>query len=602
MRFIRIAVAMCFLFVSIFAWSESESVAPPETPAVSESSTTTPEPAAPDAKPPPSVRELVPTAETEIGERVVEPPADEEGPLTPAPEELLQQKIDLNRIDLDVLYRALEEAPREKTELGLQECVRRALEANQDILVLAYEPLKSDGDVMSAKGEFDPLLRGSTSYTRSTQAASSQVVAFGGISAIETWQSAHQAALGGKLHWGTEYLVSMDLSREENTFNRFVEEWSGGLTLSLTQPLLRGRGQAVNLTRIRVAKNSRRLAEDQLQVLVLNTVAQVVKSYWDLVGAVENVRVRQQALANAERLVQINEKRLEIGTAAAIDVLQAKAGLATRQSELIAARSQVQDAEDVLKKLLDMRENELISPKSIVPTDRPSLAEVPLDEAQSVAKALELRPEIRSGELEIETAQLQRRQAGNQLLPQLDLSGSVLQGGRDHKLREVFYGVRERRDNAYTITLQGSVPIGNRAGRGAYERAAVTAHQAEQRLEKTKQDIVSNIRLALRGVKTSRILVESNRQISALQEVNLAAEEKRLQLGVTTSYQVLQVQEDLIVAQVQEVQAKIASEKALTDLQLAEGSIFETLGIEFQTPEPAKPVTFYRSIRLPELE
>ena len=104
------------------------------------------------------------------------------------------------------------------------------------------------------------------------------------------------------------------------------------------------------------------------------------------------------------------------------------------------------------------------------------------------------------------------------------------------------------------------------------------------------------VRLAARAVDTSQILVESNRQTRALQETNVVAEEKRLRLGVTTSYQVLQIQGDLTAAQTQEVQAQVAYEKALVDLRLAEGAILSALGIEFGAPEPERPVSYVRSV------
>lgn len=587
--------------------------------------------------------------------------------------------IDLQSISLERLHEELQERREgEEVTITLQDCVALALDENQDIKVSAYEPLKADGDIMQAKGEFDPVLRSIYSRSHSENTASSQTNAFtggalgggGGSSLLggglgsglgggsllnslggygglggsggllggggsgdsgpnvgrillslainlassaqgifqrflpqqetsyvienDTWRS--ETSLSGKVPWGTQYELKMEVSDEESTFNNFVSEYSGGMTLTLTQPLLRGRGPRANLARIRIAKNNRLVAENQLMTQVMNTVSEVVKAYWDLVGAHQQLDVRQKSLANAERLLEINERRLEIGTGAALEVVQAKASVAQRQGDVISARSQVVAAEDRLKLLLNMRDEESFSPARLVPTDRPFATELDLDETESVNRAIEHRPEMDSAELEIDSAEIERLRAANDMLPQLDVSGSVFQGARGAKASDVFQGVTERDDNSWSLSLNGSVPIPNRSGRGAYSKAHVSERQAEERLQKTIADLTLNVRSAIRSVGTTRILVESSQQARALQETNVAAEEKRLKLGVTTSFEVLRIQEDLANAEAQEVQALIDFEKAKVDLELSEGVILESLGVEYEVPEPEKTVGFWRSI------
>ena len=528
-----------------------------------------------------------------------------DSPLTPEQIQMLQQTIDVGRIDLDRLRQIVdEETGHQRLRLSLRECIQLAVEQNPDLQVTRLEPLKSDADVLAAKGEFDPLVSATANYVRSSQQASVEYRVFGGIDTIDLYRTTGQTSLSGKLKWGTMYDVTFNLDKTESTYNSFIEEWNGGLTLTLSQPLLRGRGAKTNLARVRMAKNARKITELQLLLSVTTTVSEVVKAYWDLVGAMESVTVREGALANAERLLEISQKRFDIGTAAAIEVLQAKAGVATRQSDLIAARSRVADAGDRLKQLLNMRDDGIFSSKLVLPTDRPSVGELDIEAfrgadeelQESIATALQARPEILMAHVEIASNKVERSRAANDLLPTVDVTGSLYQGGRDHYLSGVFDGVHERTDNMYSYGFRGSIPIGNRAARGQFQRAGLTLRQSGQRLEKTKQDVMLSVRLAARALQTSHILVESNRQARLLQETNVAAEEKRLHLGVSTSYQVLQVQEDLTMAQTQEVTSRIAYEKALVDLRLAEGMLVDALGIAFAPPETEPPVTFLRSV------
>ncbi|HOT49528.1 MAG TPA: TolC family protein [Candidatus Hydrogenedentes bacterium] len=534
-----------------------------------------------------------------------------------APEETasISGKIDFNLIDLDRLREITEEAEGANiVRMSLQECIQIAIERNPDLQVVRYEPLKSGADILTAKGMFDPLLSTQISYAESLQAASAETRTIGLLfflfrrsSDIEMRNMLSKTSVTGRLHTGTIYDVSLALNSDASSFNKFRTQWSGGLTLTLSQPLLRGRGSAVNTARIRMAENAKKIAESQLRLAVMTAVAEVVKAYWDLVGTLENVTVREQALANAERLLEISRKRLDIGTAAAMEVLQAKAGVAMRQTDLVNARAQVKNAEDAIKAVLNMRDGDIFSSARIVPVDRPHAGEFDPEllknENEKVSESIELalknRPEMTSGDLEIKTAEIERRRAANDMLPDVSVSGSVFQGRRGYEWDNVFSGIIHRDDHSFMVGMKASVPLGNRAARGAFQRADLTVRQAGQKLEKTKQELMLRVRLAARAVQTSQILIESNRQAKQLQEANVIAEEKRLRLGVSTSYRVLQVQQDLTLAQTQELQARIAYEKALVELRLSEGTLLESLGIDFCPPEPEAPVTFGRSIRPP---
>ncbi len=531
------------------------------------------------------------------------PPGDV--PYTPEQLQLINQTIDAGKIDIDLLRQVVEgEGHEEVLRMSLAECIRTAIDQNPDLQVVRFEPLKSEADIMTARGEFDPVASETATYLNASQEASPEYKIFGGITSIESENTNSKTSLSGKLETGTLYDVSFGLEKQTTTYTLFRSQYSGGLTLTLSQPLLKGRSIAANTARIRMAQNARQGAEAQVRLAVMNVVAEVVKAYWDLVGAAENLTVREDALSNAERLLDISQKRLDIGSAAAIEVLQAKAGVAMRQTDLITARSQVTNSEDVLKQFLNLRDGDLFSSKRLIPTDRPEVADFNIDAFRdidarlksSIDLALANRPEMALGRIEIETSEIDRKRASDMMLPQLDVTGTLFRGKRGGAAGDVFEGIYQRRDHAYSVGLKAGVPIGNRAARGAYQRADLTARQAEQKLEKTKQELMLKVRLAMRALNTSQILVESNRQARTLQETNVAAEEKRLRLGVSTSYRVLQVQQDLTAAQTQEVQARVGVQKATVDLRLAEGTILDSLGIDFLTPESEPPVSFIRSV------
>ena len=240
--------------------------------------------------PSPSPEPERPAETPAVAEDAAEAPAPAVSEAEPYAAPRFQEKIDLDAIQLEPFYEKLAaKAAPEQTPLTLEECIRRALKSNLDIQIVSFGALKSSADILAAKGEFDPIGTGNLTYTETEQQASSQIFAYGGVSSIEDYRARGQAGIQGKLHWGTQYDVSMLVEWEENTFNYFIKEWSGGLSLSLTQPLLRGRGKAVNLARVRIARNSEEAAEHQLRIQTMSSLAEVIKAYWDLVGAVEPV-------------------------------------------------------------------------------------------------------------------------------------------------------------------------------------------------------------------------------------------------------------------------------------------------------------------------
>ncbi len=483
------------------------------------------------------------------------------------------------------------------TRMTLDECIQIALGSNQDILVSVFDPMAAESDIKAARGEFDPVLSANFNYFDSAQSTSSQTLAFSGLTSTENAFTNTGLSLSGRLHWGTQYNLSLSADRTIGTFSGFEEEFSAALSLTLTQPLLRGAGRKVTMVNIRSSENSKRISESQVMLTVLNTTGDVIKSYWDLVGAIRNLDVRQESLDNASRLHDISVRRNRIGTAAVIDVVQAQGGIASRQADFITALAAIGNAQDFLKRAMGLMEEEHFSTVSIIPIDRPADVELVLDEKASIQKALANRPEITSAMLTIDNAELERMRARNNLLPQLDIDGSYSTGGRARHVNDTFLGLRKGQNETYSFGIIASIPIGNRAARHTHQRAMTSKEQAAQSLAQVKQQSEIQVRSSVRDVLLNRNLVKANLQATRLQEVNVRAEERKLEIGASTSQDVLDIQELLTTAQVAELQARVELEKARIDLKVAEGVLLEELGIEFEFPEGGHPLTFLESLR-----
>jgi outer membrane protein TolC len=518
----------------------------------------------------------------------------------------LKEQISADLIDLSALQKAAEEQlNRTQERMSLDDVVKAALRQNPDIIIASMEPGKAEADVYTAGGEFDPMAQFSLKRSRAIAATNSQIQAITGVDTIGSTNNEGVAGLGGKLVYGTQYALQGTWGYEESSYGNLGKQYNAMLGLTLTQPVLRGFGKKYGTVRIEQAKNMRTMSDAQLRLAMLNIIGDVVKSYWNLVGSVEAVKVAQESLRNAERLMQINEARRRIGTAADIEVLQSKAGVAVRQSEWIATTTRSADASDMLKQQLALQDGGFFSKAIIVPTDRPNPSNGGLfdftnyDESldASVKRALVNRPEITMSDMELANSQLEVYKSRNEMMPQFDVVGAYGQAGRDETQSRALQGIWDKQNFSYSIGVQGAVAINNRAARGANTRARITERQSEERRKQTEIALQTAVHVAARGVKTNQILVESNRQAVRLQEANVTAEEKRLRLGVTTSFQVLQIQQDLTTARLQELRALISYETALVDLQIADGSLLDNLGIKLEVSDTETPVGYWESIR-----
>jgi len=497
----------------------------------------------------------------------------------------------------------LEEEPvRPQMNMGRKECIAETLRNNLDIKISQIGPLTAEANVTQAWGTYDPLLTGNISASGTKGAPSPfdiEQLFFG--SRTEGVQG--QLGIGGNLPTGTMYDLSYNSMRrrfyskepvyvdhdgDPSTppvlrFNRHssTAEYDGNIALRLTQSLLRGRGLDVNMTQIRVAAKNRNISEFELMRVVMQTVSTVQSAYWELVFARENLEVKKKSLAVAMDLLDRNRRSHAIGTLARFLVDQAEAGVAVREADIIAARTAVRDAEDQVKQVMNMPDEDRYWTVEIVPADQAEVVERAVDLDEEIRLARELRPEILQAHKNIEICELNELYARNQVLPQFDVFGSY--GFNSAQLsynRELEY--LSRGDYySYSYGLTGSIPIGNRVAKAQRISAKHSLKQAKLQLKSLEHNIGVEVRQAARGVATNRRLIDANRATRVLREKTLQDEQTRFEVGVSTSYQVLEKEEDVATAHSSELRAIVDYRKSLVTLDLADGTILIKNDVEF---------------------
>ncbi len=382
---------------------------------------------------------------------------------------------------------------------------------------------------------------------------------------------------------------------------------TSSLGLTFTQPLLRGFGPGVSRRYIKIAKNNLQVADYVFRQQVIATVSGVVRLYWDLASLNEDVRVRQEAVASAERFLADSKNQIEAGTVAPVDVTRAEAELSHRRRDLAVAKSLVRQEEAVLKDYLTRSPPDaVLADAPVVLTDRmeiPAREPVePLDDL--VAKALRIRPDIAQARVQIVNSEISLQGSKSALRPALDLVATAqnnglvgspngmplpvaggllggagvdpfLVGGYSDALSQVF----SRSFPDYGVGLRLSIPLRNRTARADVVRDQLAVRQQQIRLQQLQKQVRLEITNALIGVAEARESFESAQSERILQEQTLAAEREKLEAGASTAFYVVQYERDLAAAKSAEVSALASYQKAKAALERAAGTILDDYGV-----------------------
>jgi outer membrane protein TolC len=332
----------------------------------------------------------------------------------------------------------------------------------------------------------------------------------------------------------------------------------------------------------------------------------VIDAYWTVVGARENVVLRRESLELAEQTVRENEARVRVGLLAPVSVLEAQADAKARETDLIVAENQLKTARQRLAQLAYYRPANTFLPRMLEPADEVPIEDIDVDEIQALEAALVGRPEVMASALRVEGNQYEERRASNGLLPRFDLVGGYGLNGLSGQNQDVTFGVGgvspfagpERRAyerlfngnfESYSVGVRFQIPFSNARARSEEARARVSRDQAEL----LHRELLSNVTLEVResgaNVSDSRKAIETSRVARELAQENLRNQEKRHEVGMATTKDLLDFQTRLTEARFSEVQARVQHANAVASWRRAQGRLLEHYQIVVKAPERSKP-------------
>ncbi|HUQ90679.1 MAG TPA: TolC family protein [Bryobacteraceae bacterium] len=385
--------------------------------------------------------------------------------------------------------------------------------------------------------------------------------------------------------------------------------YTGNLGFTVTQNLLRGFGRAVNNRNIRIARNEITASDLVFQQQVISTISSIINIYWDLVSFTEDVKVKRQALALAEKLLSDNKKQVEIGTLAPIEIVRAEAEVARTQQDLTISETRLLQQETVLKNALSRTglSSPSLSEARIVATDSiriPDTEQIqPIQDL--VNTALEKRPDIAQTRISIESSKIRLEGDRSQLRPQLDLSASVRNnglsgdpnlipnpsgtgfvqnanpfyvGGYGGVLRQIF----SRNFPDYNISFQLNIPVHNRQARADMANDLLSLRQQQLRAQSQVNLVRVDVQNALIGVQQARAGYQAAVKSRIFAEQTLDAEQKKYALGASTIFVVIQSQRDVAQAQATEVSALSSYSRAKVQMDQALGITLEVNNVSIE--------------------
>ncbi len=467
----------------------------------------------------------------------------------------------------------------ESLELGFRKGLLMLLDNNLDLGVRRLEPSAVDARILGAYGAFDPVAFGSLSRQDTTTPLSSRSsVAAGGLRSIESESWYLNAGITGQAGLGTQYTLDVASSWTADTLSGQEFEYESFTGVSVRQPLMRGYGDS-NLLEINLLKKDREISEEQFRRALLDAAALYGEAWWGLMNARRALDVRAESLGLAEALLEAGRKRLEAGVISRLDLLQAEAAVASRKEDVLIARKSVQAAERSLKSLI-AGDPYMMAGTEVVPTGDGTLKPSGEGLEASVAKALEARPEYIEARTALERNSIQARYARNLGYPAVDVEARFGYSGLGESFSDSFGGIDA--NPQWMLGLAFSYPLGNRTARGSQEAAGVEALQLKMLLKRMEQNIVLGLDEALKAVDTDRKRLEAADESVALAEETLAAEERKLEAGRSTTFNVLRIQDDLLQSRLKRLDAVSGYNLSLLRFYREKGTLIEELGINIK--------------------
>ncbi|MBF0555472.1 MAG: TolC family protein [Nitrospirae bacterium] len=447
--------------------------------------------------------------------------------------------------------------------LTVDDVIRATIERNTGIETESYNPKISEADILINKGDFDPSLNLGLDETYDRQKQSLD------INSTSEGQIDYNLSLSGKAVTGTLYELKWQNYRYNGNspFLNLFSYYSSGLSLTLTQPVLKGFGVDIQLTNLNAAKNTLQMKKYAYDAAVVAKVSEAVKDYWGLVEARKAIEAAAIALTLAQKTCEEVNARIKVGMTAPVDIYTAEAETAVREEALLEAEKNAKNAENTLKGIMNIE----LGGTRLETVSRPPDTAVPPPLESIVEQALKSRQDYQKALLDKKNKELFARYYKNQMLPDLNAVASYGQSGLNGQYHSTIDDLTSGNYFSWKFGLVLNVPIFNWKNRGNLMKADFEARQTDAALREIKKTIsveaaeaYNNLSYAIKKIKAS------GKSLLAAEKL-LEAEQGKFRAGLSTLNDLLKFQRDYASAVYDEAKSRADYALSLVELNRIQG-------------------------------
>jgi outer membrane protein len=473
------------------------------------------------------------------------------------------------------------------TRLSADEAVRMALENNLGIQAERLSPQINTFAVAGARAAYAPVLFSNFFNRNSTQPPSTFITGSGSL--LTTESLTQDGGLAQNIPWGGgNYSLSLSGGKVTTsaTDSRYNPQLSSNLSARVVQPLLRNFKTDSFRQQIETTQNNQVIADLGLREQVTVTSQAVRNAYFDLIGAIEGHKVAVQSLGLAQDQLKSNRTKVEVGTLAPIDIIEAEAEVASNEEAVINAEARIKSVEDRLRYLILNPSQPDFWTMRIEPTDAPSMTAIAIDVDAAIANALAQRTDIARLKKQLDNIDVGIKFAQNQKMPGLDLTanynvigvaGTQLEFGQGFPPPVLNTSIRSFKDaltdvlgqdfRTWSVALAFSYPLGTSQADASLASNRLQRQQGAVNLRDLELQVATAVRDAARQVETNLKRVEATKKARDRAERRLEAENKRMTVGLSTTFQLFQAQRDLSRQRQQEVNAMIDYNRSVINFE-----------------------------------
>jgi outer membrane protein TolC len=453
--------------------------------------------------------------------------------------------------------------------LPLKEAIRMAVEKNLDVRAELYNAAQYEADINRYRSIYDPLLTLQTSYTDSTTSTLST-----GGKTVESQALVLNSSLSQLLWTGGTAAISFNNGYANSNVVTPASSWQTGLGASISQPLLKNVGREATEININMSRSAKFASLERFNSRLLATVVQVRTEYFKLYSLREERDVKKVSLELARKILAETQARVKAGILPAMEVLNAEFGAVTREKDLIDAERAVSDQVDVLRLLLQV--DAQVSDLQTI--DLPPREQFSAIESEALQKALN-RPDIREQKRNLELNELQTKNYSQKTRPDLTLNASAQLTGLDSAYQRNLDKVLTFDYPVWMVGLTLSYPLGNGAAENDYRKGKLKSEQISLQIRSLEEASANEVRTAIRGIVSGYKQIEVADRGKAFAEERLRSFIRKNEVGLATTKDVLDVENDLAVSKSNQIKAVVGYANALTTYWRVTGELLEREGI-----------------------